>query len=135
MQEVIARGAKVLLVTNKSKDEVYSENIWETIEVENTEDDLEYRISKFNFSGKLKGKEKDISIDYRHFRFNADSLEKLLHLVLKIKGVEKVNDKNLGSGYTEWYFCSPKQMNAHVLTTIRAYRKILKEKKAKQKKV
>ena len=40
MQEVIARGAIVLLVTNKSKDEVYSENIWETIEVENTEDDL-----------------------------------------------------------------------------------------------
>ncbi len=40
MQEVIARGAKVLLVTNKSKDEVYSENIWQTIEVEDTEDDL-----------------------------------------------------------------------------------------------
>ncbi len=40
MQEVIARGAKVLLITNKSKDEVYSENIWETVEVENTEDDL-----------------------------------------------------------------------------------------------
>ena len=40
MQEVIARGAKVLLVTNKSSDEVLSENIWETIEVENTNDDL-----------------------------------------------------------------------------------------------
>jgi len=40
MQEVIARGAKVLLITNKSKDEVYSENIWEKIEVENTTDDL-----------------------------------------------------------------------------------------------
>ena len=40
MQEVIARGAKVLLITNKSKDEVSSENIWETIEVENTNDDL-----------------------------------------------------------------------------------------------
>ena len=40
MQEVIARGAKVLLITNKSKDEIYSENIWEKIEVENTEDDL-----------------------------------------------------------------------------------------------
>ena len=40
MQEVIARGAKVLLVTNKSKDEVYSENLWQTIEVEDTEDDL-----------------------------------------------------------------------------------------------
>ncbi len=40
MQEVIARGAKVLLVTNKSKDEIVSENIWETIEVENTNDDL-----------------------------------------------------------------------------------------------
>ena len=40
MQEVIARGAKVLLITNKNKDEVVSENIWETIEVENTNDDL-----------------------------------------------------------------------------------------------
>ena len=40
MQEVIARGAKVLLITNKSDDEVYSENIWEKIEVENTSEDL-----------------------------------------------------------------------------------------------
>jgi len=40
MQEVIARGAKVLLITNKSTDEVTSENIWETIEVESTNDDL-----------------------------------------------------------------------------------------------
>jgi len=40
MQEVIARGAKVLLITNKSSDEIYSENIWEKIEVENTDDDL-----------------------------------------------------------------------------------------------
>ena len=40
MQEVIARGAKVLLITNKSKDEVIPENIWETIEVENADDDL-----------------------------------------------------------------------------------------------
>ena len=40
MQEVIARGAKVLLVTNKSKEEVISENIWKTIEVENTKNDL-----------------------------------------------------------------------------------------------
>jgi len=40
MQEVIARGAKVLLITNKSKDEVISENIWETIEVESTNQDL-----------------------------------------------------------------------------------------------
>jgi len=40
MQEVVARGAKVLLITNKSRDEVLSENIWETIEVESTNDDL-----------------------------------------------------------------------------------------------
>ena len=40
MQEVIARGAKVLLITNKSKNEVVSENIWETIEVQDTNDDL-----------------------------------------------------------------------------------------------
>ena len=40
MQEVIARGAKVLLITNKSKDEIISENIWETVEVESTNKDL-----------------------------------------------------------------------------------------------
>ncbi len=40
MQEVIARGAKVLLITNKSKDEIFSENIWQTIEVENTSEEL-----------------------------------------------------------------------------------------------
>ena len=40
MQEVIARGAKVLLITNKSKDEVISENIWKKIEVESTNEDL-----------------------------------------------------------------------------------------------
>ena len=39
MQEVVARGAKVLLITNKSKDEIISENIWEKIEVETTNDD------------------------------------------------------------------------------------------------
>ena len=40
MQEVIARGAKVLLITNKNKDEVVSENIWEQIEVDKLEDEL-----------------------------------------------------------------------------------------------
>ena len=40
MQEVIARGAKVLLITNKNKDEVVHENIWQSIYVENTDDDL-----------------------------------------------------------------------------------------------
>ncbi len=40
MQEVIARGAKVLLITNKSNDEIVSENVWETIDVETTNEDL-----------------------------------------------------------------------------------------------
>ena len=40
MQEVIARGAKVLLITKASKDGVVSENIWETLEVETTNEDL-----------------------------------------------------------------------------------------------
>jgi glucosamine--fructose-6-phosphate aminotransferase (isomerizing) len=40
MQEVIARGAKVLLISNKSKDEISSENIWKKIDVEQTTDDL-----------------------------------------------------------------------------------------------
>ena len=40
MQEVISRGAKVLLITNKSKDEIQSENIWETVHVEKASDEL-----------------------------------------------------------------------------------------------
>ena len=40
MQEVIARGAKVLLITNKSDEEIHSENIWQKIEIENIEEDL-----------------------------------------------------------------------------------------------
>ncbi len=40
MQEVIARGAKVLLITNKNKDEVISENIWEKIEVDQLDQEL-----------------------------------------------------------------------------------------------
>ena len=40
MQEVISRGAKVLLITNKSTDEVYSENIWKKIEVDKISDEL-----------------------------------------------------------------------------------------------
>ena len=40
MQEVIARGAKVLLITNKNKDEIISENIWERIEVDKLNDEL-----------------------------------------------------------------------------------------------
>ncbi len=40
MQEVISRGAKVLLITNKSTDEIYSENIWQQIEVDAISDEL-----------------------------------------------------------------------------------------------
>ena len=40
MQEGRARGSKVLLITNKSKDEVCSENMWETVLVESANDDL-----------------------------------------------------------------------------------------------
>ena len=40
MQEVIARGAKVLLLTNKDVNQIVSENIWQTIKIETTNNDL-----------------------------------------------------------------------------------------------
>ena len=40
MQEVIARGAKVLLITNRNNDEIISENIWEKIEVDQLDEEL-----------------------------------------------------------------------------------------------
>ena len=40
MQEVISRGGKVLLISNKSTDEISSENLWKKIQVETISDDL-----------------------------------------------------------------------------------------------
>jgi glutamine---fructose-6-phosphate transaminase (isomerizing) len=40
MQEVISRGAKVLFISNKSKDEISSDNVWKRIAVEQTSDEL-----------------------------------------------------------------------------------------------
>ena len=40
MQEVIARGAKVLLISNKGKGEISSDNLWKKILVENCNDEL-----------------------------------------------------------------------------------------------
>jgi glutamine---fructose-6-phosphate transaminase (isomerizing) len=40
MQEVISRGAKVLLISNKSKDEISSDNVWKKIVVEQTSEEL-----------------------------------------------------------------------------------------------
>ena len=40
MQEVISRGGKVLLISNKSTDEVSSENLWKKIQVETISDEL-----------------------------------------------------------------------------------------------
>jgi glucosamine--fructose-6-phosphate aminotransferase (isomerizing) len=40
MQEVISRGGKVLLISNKSTDEISSENLWKKIQVETISEDL-----------------------------------------------------------------------------------------------
>ena len=40
MQEVISRGGKVLLISNKSSDEISSENLWKKIQVETISEDL-----------------------------------------------------------------------------------------------
>ena len=40
MQEVISRGGKVLLISNKSTDEITSDNLWKKIQVENISDEL-----------------------------------------------------------------------------------------------
>ena len=40
MQEVIARGAKVLLISNKGKEEISSDNLWKKILVQNCSDEL-----------------------------------------------------------------------------------------------
>jgi hypothetical protein len=67
---------------------------------------VERRIKNYKFSGDMKGKEKDIKIVFQKKTRLAESLEKLIINDLTNQKIQKVGDKNLGSGNSEWYFCN-----------------------------
>jgi hypothetical protein len=83
--------------------------------------DVKIRVSRFRFAHDLTGMEKDVLIVGEYQTPMAKSIE---HYAKKIADshYDKVMDKNMGSGYTEWYFCSPDEMKSCVLNAFKYVR-------------
>ena len=79
------------------------------------------RVSRFKFSHDLTGMENDVEIVGEYETPMAKTIE---HYAKKIadRKYDKVMDKNMGSGYTEWYFCSPLEMRSCVLNAFKYVR-------------
>ena len=75
---------------------------------------VKIRVSRFRFAHDLTGMEKDVLIVGEYHTPMAKTIE---HYAKKMADshYDKVMDKNMGSGYTEWYFCSPDMMRSCVL--------------------
>jgi hypothetical protein len=80
--------------------------------------DTKTRVSRFRFSHDLTGMEKDVEIVGEYETPMAKTIE---HYAKKIADnlYDKVMDRNMGSGYTEWYFCSPFEMRSCVLNAFK----------------
>ena len=83
--------------------------------------DVKIRVSRFRFAHDLTGLEKDVVIVGEYQTPMAKTIE---HYAKKIADshYDKVMDKNMGSGYTEWYFCSPLEMRSCVLNAFKYVR-------------
>ena len=83
--------------------------------------DVKIRVSRFRFAHDLTGMEKDVEIVGEYKTPMAKSIE---HYAKKMADhhYDKVMDKNMGSGYTEWYFCSPAEMRSCVLNAFKYVR-------------
>ena len=87
-----------------------------------TEKDIKTRIRAFKFSGQWSGKEGDIRLHAVFTTPTAKSVEDLTIAILERDKIRKANDKNLGSGYTEWYLCSPYKIQSAVAVAIQYLR-------------
>ena len=83
-----------------------------------TSKDIKKRIKDYKFSGQWTGKEGDIRLHAVFTTPTAKSVEDLTIAILERDKIPKANDKNLGSGYTEWYRCSPSKIQAAVEVAI-----------------
>ena len=83
-----------------------------------TSKDIKARIKAFKFSGQWTGKEGDIRLHAVFTTPTAKSVEDLTIAILERDKIQKANDRNLGSGYTEWYRCSPSKIQSAVAVAI-----------------
>ena len=87
-----------------------------------TSKDIKNRIKDYKFSGQWTGKEGDIRLHAVFTIPTAKSVEDLTIAILERDKIQKANDKNLGSGYTEWYLCSPYKIQSAVAVAIQYLR-------------
>ena len=91
-----------------------------------TTKDMNKRIAGFRMSGNLKGKEHLVKKIFVSNSILAKSIERIATEIAILRGYEKVNDKNLGLGYTEWFYCSGNQIKSCILQAYKIVNKQIK---------
>lgn len=110
---------KLYVLALKNRSNNYISKIGET------KDDLTKRIVGFGFGGKWKGREKDVEIILELDTLLGKALEDIVKSLLQKNWKDnQLKDKNLGRGYTEWYFMNPSSMVGLVMV---AFKKLYNE--------
>ena len=91
-----------------------------------TTKDMNKRIAGFRMSGNLKGKEHLVRKIFVSNSILAKSIERIATEIALLRGYERVNDKNLGLGYTEWFYCSGNQIKSCILQAYKIVNKQIK---------
>jgi len=91
-----------------------------------TTKDMNKRIAGFRMSGNLKGKEHLVKKIFVSNSILAKSIERIATEIAILRGYERVNDKNLGLGYTEWFYCSGNQIKSCILQAYKIVNKQIK---------
>lgn len=112
MQKLKRQKLYVLALKNRSGK--YVSKIGET------KDQLEKRIVGFGFGGKWKGREKEVEIIMELDTLLGKALEDIVKGLLQKNWKDnQLKDKNLGRGYTEWYFMNPSSMVGLVMVAFK----------------
>ena len=91
-----------------------------------TTKDMNRRIAGFRFSGNLKNQEHLVKKIFVSKSILAKSIERIATEIAIVRGYERVNDKNLGLGYTEWFYVSGEQIKSCILQAYRIVNKQIK---------
>ena len=81
----------------------------------------EKRLHTIKFSGSYMGMEKEVQIVTQYPTPLARDVEYYANKIATLK-YPKPMDKNLGSGYTEWFYCTADEMRSCILNAFRFIR-------------
>lgn len=91
-----------------------------------TTKDMDRRIAGFRFSGNLRKHEDLVEKIFVSENILAKSIERIATEIAILRGYERVNNKNLGLGYTEWFYCSGQQIKSCILEAFKIVKKEMK---------